>query len=75
MKGALKARFQTWYTNEMQPQDVSIEVKIDVTITVIKGLSANWIISAWNSIAQRPELTVNGFRKAGILSAIAAVRD
>lgn len=45
-----------------------------VALSNIKGRSANWIISALESIEARPAIAVNGFRKPGILDAVAAVR-
>ena len=78
MKNGLKTRFQTWYANEIQKQLKVVpldKVKVDVTASTIKSYSTNWIISAWQEIERRPDLAINGFRAAGIVSAIAAVRD
>ena len=78
MKDELKATFQSWYANEVKKQllfEPVDKVKIDITATAIKPLSANWIISSWQTIERRPEITINGFRKAGIVDAISALRD
>ena len=78
MKEELRKRFQAWYASEVEKQlkEVSIEnVKVDVGPSNVKGHSANWIISAWQSIEARPEIAVNGFRKAGIMDAIAAIKN
>ena len=45
------------------------EVKVDVASTAIKTKSANWTISAWQALEGRPEVAVNGFKKAGIYDA------
>ena len=37
---------------------------------MVKNSSANWIISAWQSIQHRPQLAINGFKEAGVLDAI-----
>ena len=42
-----------------QLEEVSVSrVNIDVGLTVIKNPSANWIISAWQSIQHRPQLAL-----------------
>ena len=78
MKDGMRTRFQTWYASEVQKQlkDAPVDqVKVNVTAAAIKPLSANWIISTWQEIENRPDLTINGFRAAGIVSAIASARD
>ncbi len=60
----------------MQKQLKSIpvhEVKVDVSAGVIKAKSLTWFISAWQSLQVRPEIVINGFRKAGILDGVALV--
>ena len=46
---------------------------MDVSTAVIKTKSVNWFISAWDSVRARPEIVINGFRKAGILEAVTTV--
>ena len=73
MKSELKKRFQAWYASEVQKQlkEVPVDkVKVDVTASAIKARSASWIISSWQAIEQRSDITINGFRSAGILDAI-----
>ena len=73
MKDHLKIRFQQWYALEVKKQLETApldQVKVDVGLQVIKGPSTNWIISAWQSLKERSEVAVNGFKKAGILDAI-----
>ena len=61
---------------EKQMKEIPAEmVKVDVAMSNIKGRSASWIISSWQALQSRPEIAINGFRKAGILPAIEAVRD
>ena len=69
IKDEMKKRFQSWYAAEVQKQlkDIPLgEVKVDVASTAIKTKSASWIISAWQALEGRPEVAVNGFKKAGI---------
>ena len=57
----------------MQLRSVPVhEVKVDVSAAVIKTKSVSWFTSAWESIQARPEIVINGFKKTGILDAVAA---
>ena len=49
------------------------QVKVEMPVSIIKNKSANWMISSWQALEQRPDVAVNGFRKAGILEAANAV--
>ena len=78
MKDGMRTRFQTWYASEVQKQlkDAPLDqVKVNVTAAAIKPLSANWVISTWQEIENRPDLAINGFRAAGIVGAVASIRD
>ncbi len=78
-KDALKDQFQSWYAQEVQKQlqvNGNIEeISVDTTMTAIKETSFHWIISAWQSIERRPEVAVNGFRKAGIYQTVLSARE
>ena len=72
----MKKRFQSWYAAEVRKQlkDIPLgEVKVDVASAAIKTKSASWIISAWQALEGRPEIAVNGFKKAGIYDSVTAV--
>ena len=69
MKDYLEKRFQQWYAQEVKTQleTVSLsEVKVDVSLQVVKCPNANWIISGWQELEKRPEVAVNSFKKSGI---------
>ena len=73
LKDNIKAKFQTWYAQQVQNQLKLVElkqVKIDVSATVVKSP-----IAAWQSIESRPELAINGFQQAEIKAAISVIRD
>ena len=73
MKDRLRANFQSWYAKEVSKQlkTSSVkEVKVDVNLGVVKIPSAKWIMEAWKEMETKPQMVVNGFRKAGILDAI-----
>ena len=78
VKHGMRTRFQTWYASEVQKQlkEVPVDnVNVSVAASVVKPLSARWIISTWQEIEQRPALALNGFRHAGILNAVKAIRE
>ena len=45
----------------------------NMAAAAIKTKSANWLISAWQALEERPEIAVNGFKKAGIYDAVIEV--
>ena len=73
MKHHLRANFQTWYAKEVSKQlkfSSAKEIKVDVNLSVVKNPSAKWIMDAWKDVEIKPQMVINGFRKAGILDAI-----
>ena len=76
VKHEMKKSFQLWYAAEVQKQLKEIplgEIKVDVASAAIKTKSANWIISAWQALEGKPELVINGFKKAGIYDTVTEV--
>ena len=52
------------------PKESSVsldQVKVDITAAAIKPPCARWIQTTWQDLEQWPEITINGFKKAGIL--------
>jgi len=75
MKDHLKNKFQQWYAQEVKKQLETIPlsqvtVNVGFGLQVIKIPSAKWIISGWQELEKRPEVAVNGFKKAGNLDVI-----
>ena len=73
VKDGMKAKFQQWYVDEVKRQLQTFPVnqmKVDVNLAVVKNPSASWFISVWQSLEKRPEVAINGFKKAGIIDAI-----
>ena len=73
----MKKRFQGWYADEVQKRlkDVPVDQlsEVDLTAAIIKDKCTNWIISSWQALQEH--VTINGFRKAGILDAITSVTE
>ena len=54
----MKKRFHAWYADEVKKQLKEVpldQVKVDLTAAFIKNRCANWIISSWQALQQRPE--------------------
>ena len=73
-KDEMKKRFQEWYAEEVQKQLTSgtaiSDVKIDTRTSILKPKSANWLIETLDTLSQKPEIVINGFRKSGILDTL-----
>ena len=74
LKDEMKQHFQSWYAEEVQKQLANgtaiQDVKIDTCTSVLKPKSANWLIGSLDSLYQKAEIVINGFKKAGILDAL-----
>ena len=75
----LKDVFSQWYAKHLLQQcedqshvpllDISLE-PFDMSMAVMKNISAKWFIKAAEYIADNPQFIVNGFVKAGIRRAL-----
>ena len=73
VKDGMKVKFQQWYADEVKKQLQTTpvnEIKIDVNLSVVKNPSASWLISVWQELEKRPEVAINGFKRAGIIDTI-----
>ena len=79
VKSFLKDKFSQWYAKQLLQQcedqshvplsDISLE-PIDMSMAVMKNISAKWFMKAAEYIADNPQFIVNGFVKAGIRRAL-----
>lgn len=73
-KDKLRRGFSEWYTKEVAKQlqrgKQPDEIHIDTRMSVAKELSCKWIMSGYDHIHSSPKIVQNGFKKAGIISAI-----
>ena len=64
----MKSRFQEWYSGIIRKQlDDGIEEDVDMRLSIMKPLSAQWIIELYFYLKSHPEIIINGFHAAGIL--------
>ena len=73
-KDKLRSKFSEWYTLEVSKQLEAgtqvEEVHVDMRMSVMRELSSQWFISAYNHIQSNPDIFKNGFKKAGITEAL-----
>ena len=70
LKG-LRRRFQEWYSNQILKQlNDGVEVKdlvpVDLHLSTIKPIGAEWIKSMFYYFSNKPEIIRNGFKHVGI---------
>ena len=70
LKKLLTAEFTTWYASEITKELKSgksvQDININLTTTRIKGIHANWMMSAINKLSQKHDLIRAAFTRAGI---------
>ena len=76
VKERLRQHFRSWYSEQVKEKlQVGEEIEnitVDLRMSVMKELGARWIVSACDHIRSHPEIITNGFKKAGIVEAIAS---
>ena len=73
-KDHLREQFWAWYADQDRRQledgTEPENVKVDTKLSVIKTPSAKWLVSMYDYLRSKPEITIHGFKKAGITQAI-----
>lgn len=75
-KGALKKEFHKWYADSIldkmseKSDDESVVSSINLKLSVLKPVHAQWLVRAIDSITARKELLVKSFETTGILNVI-----
>jgi len=69
-KDFLCSKFQEWYAKELcsQLQGESEVHQVDLKLSIMKPLSAGWIVSLYDYIKGKPHLIKIGFKEAGIMN-------
>ncbi len=69
-KDKLRSKFSDWSAQEVSKQLEAgtqvEEVHVNMPISVMKKLSSQWSISAYDHIQSNPDIVKNGFKKARI---------
>ncbi|XP_011408602.1 PREDICTED: uncharacterized protein LOC105315598 [Amphimedon queenslandica] len=73
-KDFMKRQFQNWYASIILKQlEDGVEESVDLRLTIMKPLMANWMIDLYQYFTTQPQLIVNGFQAAGITSSLSEV--
>ena len=69
VKEFLRAEFHDWYSKLVCKQlEESNDVQpVDLRLTIVKPLSATWIMNLMDYLQLHPEFGINVFRKAGLM--------
>ena len=74
LKDHLRHSFQSWYSEQVSKQleegKEPEDVKIDTRLSIMKPLSAKWIISAYDYLRSESRIVRGGFVEAGIVEAL-----
>jgi len=67
-KDFMKSKFQEWYSIIIEKQlEDGIEEEVDMRLSIMKPLSAKWMIELYHYFVSRPDIIINGFHAAGII--------
>ena len=67
----MKRQFQNWYGEMICKQlEVKVEEEVDMRLSIMKPLSARWLIDMHKYLVDHPTIIVNGFHRAGIVDAL-----
>ena len=70
-KDFMKRKFQNWYGTIICKQlEDGIEEVVDLRLSVLKPLCANWCIDLFHHLTSNPDIIVNGFKAAGIVETL-----
>ena len=71
LKGYLKQLFSEWYADEVTKQlKEGGSVKINLQLSVMKPLHANWILQAWHMLNEKTHIVKLGWEKTGLSGAV-----
>ena len=73
VKEFLRKKFQNWYSGEMESlcRTNGSFTPVDLRMSKLKPLGADWLVKAHQYLRNNTSLAKNGFRAAGITSALA----
>ena len=67
-KDFIRAKFREWYGSHICKQlDDGLKEDVDMRMTIMKLITAQWVIDVHGYVSSRPSIVVNGFRAATIV--------
>ena len=73
VKEFLRQQFQTWFADKICQQLKKNQADItpvDLRLSVVKPLSAQWMIKLYDHLKKRPDIIVHGFKGTGMFDCI-----
>ncbi len=74
LKDHLRRSFQTWYSDQVSKQlqegKEPEDIKVATRLSIMKPVSARWIISAYDYLCSQSEIVIGGFSAAGIVEVL-----
>jgi hypothetical protein len=69
-KDFLRSQLQTWYSDQLckNMQEGRAMEPIDLKMSTMKPLSVKWLLALYDYMKSRPDIIVNGFRGAGLIT-------
>ena len=66
-KDFMKSKFQKWYGNIIHAQlEENVTEPVDMRLSIMKPLTAQWMIELHQYFVSNPHIIINGFKGAGI---------
>ena len=77
VKSFLRSKFSEWYSDELAElfDDDNDDLTVDLSTSRMKSVGAKWIVQLYEYLADKPHIIVNGFKHAGIYSALGLLDD
>ena len=73
-KRFLKRKFEEWYAKQITDQLASgadvYQIKVDLTLTKMKPIHANWVIGLYDYLRNQRETIQKSFEQSGITDAV-----
>ena len=71
-KDFLRSKFQNWYAQQIcsQIQGQAERRPVDLRLSVVKPLGANWMVSLYDYLKAKLDIVCNGFKEAGIVNCL-----
>lgn len=68
VKDFMKAKFQKWYAEQVASQlkDNKGTQSVDMRMSIMKPIGAQWLLSMFDHFKQRPDIIRNGFNRSEI---------
>ena len=78
-KSFISDKYNSWLANEgpkqLRAENAAADVKFFLKLSAFKPLHVKWIVDLYNTLKDDKEMSINGFRSAGITEATENAKD